>query len=73
MRRKPDFTIPMQGQGEVLEVYGWHPRPRYFVEVYTDGPATRWSVIDRQTQEWVRRFPTKGAAEAYATELEKKR
>jgi hypothetical protein len=23
MRRKPDFTLPMQGEREVLEVYGW--------------------------------------------------
>lgn len=43
--------------------------PRYFVSMYTDGPATRWNVIDRQTQEWVRRFPTKEAAEEYATKL----
>jgi len=42
--------------------------PRYFVSVYTDGPATRWNVIDSQTQEWVRRFPTKEAAETYAAE-----
>lgn len=46
--------------------------PRYFVSMYTDGPSTRWNVIDRQTQEWVRRFPTKEAAEAYAAELEQR-
>jgi len=43
---------------------------RYFVSIYTDGPDTRWNVIDRRTQEWIRRFPTKEAAEAYATTLE---
>lgn len=71
-RGKPDFILPMQGEREVLEIYGWDPRPRYFVSMYTDGPATRWNVIDRQTQEWVRRFPTEEAAKAYAAELEKK-
>ncbi len=25
MKRKPDFTLPMQGQREVLEIYGWNP------------------------------------------------
>jgi len=39
---------------------------RYFISSYTDGPSTCWNVIDRHTQEWVRRFPTKEAAEAYA-------
>jgi hypothetical protein len=39
---------------------------RYFVSMYTDGPATRWNVIDRQTQEWVRRFATEAEARAYA-------
>lgn len=43
--------------------------PRYFVSQYTDGPATRWNVIDRQTQEWVRRFPTETEAQAYANKL----
>lgn len=42
---------------------------RYFVSMYTDGPSISWNVIDRQTQEWVRRFPTKEAAEEYATSL----
>jgi hypothetical protein len=42
---------------------------RYFVSMYTDGPATRWNVIDRQTQEWIRRFPTKEDAEAYVAQL----
>jgi hypothetical protein len=23
MRRKPDFILPMQGEREVLEIYGW--------------------------------------------------
>lgn len=45
---------------------------RYFVSIYTDGPVTRWNVIDRQTQEWIRRFPTKEEAESYARSLEKK-
>lgn len=43
--------------------------PRYFVSMYTDGPSTRWNVIDRQTQEWVRRFPTEAEAQAYADSL----
>jgi hypothetical protein len=42
---------------------------RYFVSPYTDGPLDRWNVIDRQTQEWVRRFPTREAAQAYADKL----
>jgi hypothetical protein len=45
------------------------PPDRYFVSMYTDGPSTRWNVIDRQTQEWVRRFPTEAEARAYADEL----
>lgn len=45
---------------------------RYFVRPYTDGPLDRWNVIDRQSQEWVRRFPTKAEAETYAAEMEKK-
>lgn len=40
--------------------------PRYFVSMYTDGPATRWNVIDRQTQEWIRRFSTEAEAQADA-------
>lgn len=47
--------------------------PRYFVSMYTDGPATRWNVIDRRTQEWIRRFSTKEEAEAYSAQLESKR
>lgn len=43
--------------------------PRYFVSMYTDGPSTRWNVIDRQTQEWIRRFPTETEAQAYADKL----
>lgn len=39
---------------------------RYSVAMYTDGPATRWNVIDRQTQEWVRRFSTEQEATEYA-------
>lgn len=46
--------------------------PRYFVSMYTDGPATRWNVIDRRTQEWVRRFATEQEAVNYATLLEAK-
>lgn len=42
---------------------------RYFISEYTDGPATRWNVIDRQTQEWVRRFPTESEAQAHADKL----
>jgi hypothetical protein len=37
--------------------------------MYTDGPDTLWNVIDGSTQEWVRRYPTKKAAQAYANEL----
>jgi hypothetical protein len=43
---------------------------RYFVYPYMDGPATRWLVIDRSTQEWVRRCFSEEAAEAYAAKLE---
>jgi len=43
---------------------------RYFVSMYTDGPATRWNVIDRQTQEWMRRFSTMKEAEEFAALLE---
>jgi len=43
--------------------------PRYFVNMYTDGPATSWNVIDRQTQEWFRRFPTEAEAREYADSL----
>jgi hypothetical protein len=42
---------------------------RYFVSMYTDGPATRWNVIDRRMQEWVRRFSSREEAEAYAQSL----
>ena len=42
---------------------------QYFVSMYTDGPATRWNVIDRRTQEWVRRFISKEEAEKYAAKL----
>jgi len=45
---------------------------RHFVSIYTDGPATRWNVIDRQTQEWIRRFATKDEAEQYAASLSQK-
>jgi hypothetical protein len=45
--------------------------PRYFISMYTDGPSACWNVIDRQTQEWVLRFQTKEAAEAYAVRLER--
>jgi len=40
--------------------------PRYFISIYTDGPATRWNVIDRQAQEWVRRFSTEDEARSWA-------
>jgi len=43
---------------------------RYYVYPYMDGPATRWLVIDRSTQEWVRRCFSEEAAEAYAAKLE---
>ncbi len=43
--------------------------PRHFVSMYTDGPSTRWNVIDRQTQEWIRRFPTEAEAQAHADKL----
>jgi hypothetical protein len=43
--------------------------PRYFISIYTDGPAIRWNVIDRQTQEWVRRFPTEEQAQIFADKL----
>jgi len=76
MKRKPDFILPMHGEREVLEIYGWKVpgrvealMPRHFVSMYTDGPATRWNVIDRQTQEWVRRFPTQAEAQAHADKL----
>lgn len=42
---------------------------RYFVSMYTDGPAVCWNVIDRQTQEWVRRFATELEAHDYAAAL----
>lgn len=44
---------------------------RYFVEMYTDGHATRWNVIDRNMQEWVRRFAIRQEAEEYALGLNK--
>jgi hypothetical protein len=43
---------------------------RYFVYPYMDGPATRWLVIDRSTQEWVRLFASEEKAQAYAAKLE---
>lgn len=46
--------------------------PRYFISTYTDGPSTCWNVIDRMTQEWVRRFPTEEAAQKYADSLNTK-
>jgi hypothetical protein len=41
---------------------------RFFVSLYTDGPATRWNVIYRQTQEIVRRFASEDEAKNYAKE-----
>lgn len=43
---------------------------RYFVSQYTDGPATRWNVVDRRSQEWVIRFADKEDAEDHAAALE---
>lgn len=43
---------------------------RYSVATYTDGPATRWNVIDHRTQEWVRRFASETEAKEYAAKLE---
>lgn len=45
-------------------------RANYFVSMYTDGPSTVWNVVDRRTQEWVRRFSNRQEAEQYATQLE---
>lgn len=45
---------------------------RYFVSMYTDGPATRWNVIDWDTQEWVRRFASKTDAQQYADAMNEK-
>jgi hypothetical protein len=45
---------------------------RYSVATYTDGPATRWNVIDHSTQEWVRRFASETEAKEYAAKLEAK-
>lgn len=39
---------------------------RYFISQYTDGPATNWNVIDRHTQEWVRRFSSQQEAIEFA-------
>lgn len=39
---------------------------RYFVSQYTDGPSTCWNVIDRHTQEWVRRFSSEHEAQSFA-------
>lgn len=47
--------------------------PRYFVEIYTDGPATRWNVIDRQTQEWIRRFSSEADAREYANQMNERK
>lgn len=43
---------------------------RYSVSIYTDGPATRWNVIDTQTQEWLRRFDSEEKAKAHAARLQ---
>jgi hypothetical protein len=43
---------------------------RYFISIYTDGPATRWNVIDRRTQEWIRRFASETEAKEYAAKLD---
>jgi hypothetical protein len=44
-------------------------KTRYFISAYTDGPLDRWNVIDRNTQEWIRRFPSKEEAQEYADKL----
>ena len=38
---------------------------RYFISPYTDGPSITFNVIDRRTQEWVRRFSTVHAAQEW--------
>jgi hypothetical protein len=43
--------------------------PRFFISSYTDGPDTSWQVIDRRTQDIVRRFTTEEAARAHARKL----
>jgi hypothetical protein len=45
---------------------------RYSVATYTDGPATRYNVIDHNTQEWIRRFASETEAKEYAAKLEAK-
>jgi len=45
---------------------------RYFISMYTDGPSLVWNVIDRQTQEWIRRFPSEREAQEYAAKMEAK-
>lgn len=52
-RARNDVAAPQDGKPS-----------RYFVSPYTDGPSTRWNVIDRRTQEWVQRFPTEDDADA---------
>ena len=44
---------------------------RYFISIYTDGPSKRWNVIDRRTQDWIRRFPSEKEAQAYVDFLNK--
>ncbi len=52
-----------RARNDVVPATGQTPG-RYFVSLYTDGPATRWNVIDRRTQEWVQRFATEDEANA---------
>jgi predicted DNA-binding WGR domain protein len=60
-----DGTFPRKSEATLRE----EAKPRYFISEYTDGPATRWNVIDRQTQEWVRRFASEAEAQQHANKL----
>lgn len=42
---------------------------RYFVSMYTDGPATRWQAIDRRSQDIVAVFATEEEAKSRAEKL----
>lgn len=44
---------------------------RFFISMYTDGPSTSWNVIDRHTQEWVRRFASEHDAQEFADKRNK--
>lgn len=64
-RDMQEGTFPRKSDATLRE----EAAERYFVSQYTDGPATRWNVIDRQTQEWIRRFTTEQEALDYAASL----